>query len=212
MQNERKSLFGLIASGFFIALPVLLIGLALDKIHNTLKAVVLPLLDALPGEVFHDPMIRGIVMIVAIVVLLVLVGLLARTRIGRATGSWLEAAFLNHLPLYAFLHNLTSGMSGKDDNRSFRSVLVTVNPGLHQLGLLIERHADGSGTVFLPSSPNPVSGTVLVVEATLIRELHVPAHRLFQSLSSWGDGTAKVLDMARDIKGKDGLKEEIASD
>ena len=174
-------------------LPVLLAGLVLGKIYRALQAVVHPLMDVLPGEVFRDPVIRGFVVIIVIVVLLLLVGLLARTQKGQAIGRRMETLILNRLPFYAMLRNIASGLAGKEDEKSLRSVLVTVEPGLQQLGLLVERHADGSGTVFLPSSPNPGSGTVFIVEAARMQELHVPAHRIFNCLSSWGYGTTAIL-------------------
>lgn len=103
---------------------------------------------------------------------------------------------LQRLPFYSVLRNLASGLAGKEDERSLRPVLVTVNPGIQQLGLLIERHPDGSGTIFFPSSPTTGSGTVLVVEAALIREVRTPGHKLFNALGKWGVGTAALLSAA----------------
>jgi uncharacterized membrane protein len=196
MQDERRTVLGLIAESFFIVLPILLVGLAFEKTYTTLQAVVHPVLDTFPSVVFRNPVIRELAVVVVIMVLLLLIGLVAHTRMGRAIGRWLEAGFLKHLPFYTMLRNLSSGLAGKEGEHSFRTVMVTMNPGQQQMGLLVERHSDGSGTVFLPSSPNPGSGTVVVVEAALMRELPVPSHRLLQCLSSWGDGTAAMLEMA----------------
>jgi uncharacterized membrane protein len=193
MENARTSLIGLIVGGFFIVLPMLLVGLVIEKIYHTLETVVYPMLESLPSEFFHNPLIRGLVIIIAVVALLLLVGLLARTRAGQAIGHRVEAGILNRLPFYAMLRNIASGLAGKEDEKSLRPVMVMVQPELQQLGLLVERHADGSGTVFFPFSPNPGSGTVLIVEALLIRELHIPAHRIFNCLSSWGYGATAVL-------------------
>jgi len=212
MQKIHRSLLLLIAEGFFIALPVLLLGLLLKKLYETLKTFILLLVDALPGKLFHEPIIRGLAVVAGIVVLLMLIGILTHTWMGRAIGRWLEAAFLRRLPFYTLLRNFAMGLAGKEDEQALRTVLVTVKPGVQQLGLLVEHHADGSGTVFLPSSPNPGSGTVLIVEASLIRELHVPAHKLIKCLSRWGDGTTNVLAMTRDSKGKDEIKEDMSSD
>jgi uncharacterized membrane protein len=212
MQNKLKSLLVLLAEGFFIVLPVLLVVFVFKKLYDTLKTVILKLVDVLPGKVFQEPMMRVLAVVVAIIMLLVLLGLLTHTRLGRAIGRWLEGAFLRRLPLYSLLRNFAKGLAGKEDEHALKTVLVTVKPGVQQFGLLVEHHADGSGTVFLPSSPNPSSGTVQIVEASLIRELHVPAHMLFKCLSRWGDGTTTVLAMTHDMEGKDGQKEEKASD
>jgi uncharacterized membrane protein len=210
MQNKLKSLLMLLAEGFFIVLPVLLVVFVFKKLYETMKTVILKVVDALPGELFREPVIRGLAVIVAIVVLLMLLGLLTHTRLGQAIGRWIEAAFLRRLPFYTLLRNFAKGLAGKEDEHALKTVLVTVKPGVQQFGLLVERHADGTGTVFLPSSPNPSSGTVQIVEASLIRELHVPAHMLFKCLSRWGDGTTTVLAMTRDREGKDEQKEEMS--
>lgn len=202
MHNTRKSLLGLFTGGFFVLLPVLLVGLVLEKMYHTLQPVAHSLLDELPGEIFRNPAIRDLGAVAAVAAMLLLVGLLARTRMGQAIGHWLETGLLNRLPFYAMLRSLASGLAGKEDDSSMKPVMVTVNPGLQQMGLLVERHADGCGTVFLPSSPNPGSGTVLVVEASLISELHIPSHRIFNSLSRWGYGTMTVLATARDRESK----------
>jgi uncharacterized membrane protein len=196
MTGSRKPGISLLISGFLIVLPVLLAGLLLERIFYAVRAVIHPLLDALPGTVFQDPAVRFAVVCVTLAGLLMLVGVLARTRIGQASGRWLETNCLNRLPFYSLLRNLASGLAGKENENSLKPVLVTVNPGMQQMGLLVERLPDGSGAVFIPSSPNPGSGAVFVVEASLIRELNVPAHRTVQCLARWGDGTAKVLKMS----------------
>lgn len=188
MNDRGKTIIGLVGSGFFVALPVLLAGMVLQKFFHLIKGVVHPLMDTFPGAVFREPAARFIVVCVAIVGLLWLVGAVARTGRGKQVGRWIEAGLLNRLPLYTFFRNLASGLAGKEGEGALRPVLVTVNPGMQQLGLIVERHADGNATVFIPSSPNPGSGSVVVVEAALLRELHVPAHRVFQCLSGWGYG------------------------
>lgn len=197
MNNAKQTLTGLVVGGFFVLLPVLLVGLFIEKVFSVLQGVVHPLLDAMPGTVFHNPWLRFGAVLLAVLLVLLLTGLLARTQAGRSVGRRVETGVLRRLPFYSVLRNLASGLAGKEDERSLRPVLVTVNPGLQQLGLLIERHADGSGTVFFPSSPATGTGTVLVVEASLIRELRVPGHKLFNALGKWGLGTADLLAAAQ---------------
>lgn len=197
MTNAKNTVTGLVVGGFFVLLPVLLVGLVMEKVFSILQGVVHPLLDAMPGEVFHNPWLRFVIVLLAVLLVLLFTGLLARTQAGRRGGQRLESLVLRRLPFYSVLRNLASGLAGKDDEGSLRPVLVTVNPGLQQLGLLIERHPEGHGTVFFPSSPTTGTGTVLVVEASLIGELRVPGHKLFNALGKWGLGTAELLSAAQ---------------
>jgi uncharacterized membrane protein len=110
---------------------------------------------------------------------------------------------LNRLPFYMLLRNLASGLQGRDDDQSLRPVLVEVDiPGLRQLGLIVEQYADGSATVFLPSSPNPSQGTVVIVDAARIRPLPVSTRKVFGALARWGQGTASLLNEAGERIGR----------
>lgn len=193
MNNAKNTVSGLVVGGFFVLLPVLLVGLFIEKVYSVLQGVVHPMLDAMPGTVFHNPWMRFVAVLLAVLLALVLTGLLARTRAGRSVGSRVETVVLRRLPFYSVLRNLASGLAGKEEEGSLRPVVVTTNPGIQQFGLLVERHADGSGTIFFPSSPTTGTGSVMIVEASLIRELRVPGHKVFQSLGKWGFGAAALL-------------------
>jgi uncharacterized membrane protein len=192
----HRTWFGLLASGFFIALPLLLLGLLIKQIFLVLQGIIQPLLDVLPGTVFKNPTVRFLLVCLAIALLLMLIGLLAQTRMGRAIGGWLESKVLNRIPFYSLLRNLAVGMTGRDDAESLKPVRVTVDvPGLEQWGFIMERHADGSATVFLPSSPNPSSGTVVIVEPARLREVpRVPGRKVLMCLGRWGAGSAALLE------------------
>lgn len=200
-KKTHTSIAGLLAGGFFIVLPLLLVVLVLQQIFSALQEVIRPLVDALPGKILQHRSVRFLVISLVFVVLMVLVGWVARTRLGQAIGRWLEAKILKHVPFYSLLRNLSSGLAASDDEKSLKPVLVTVDvPGLQQLGFIVERYADGSATVFLPSTPNPSSGTVVVVEPARLRELRVPAKQVFKCLGRWGDGTAALLEMAQEVE------------
>jgi len=184
-----------LSSGFVILLPLLVVGLLVEQIFLALHALLLPLLDAMPGVVFQRTAVRLVAVCLTFVVLLYMVGLLARTRMGRALGGWMEPGLQNHVPLYLVLHNLAAGLVERGEEKTMIPAQITVDsPGLTQLGLIVEQHADGSATVFLPGSPNPSSGTVVVVDAERIRELHVPVPSVFKCVGSWGHGTAALLE------------------
>jgi len=193
--DTRRSLLAMVASGFFIALPLLLFGLVIVKIYQIVAQYILPILYAMPGTVFHSPAARFIAIVLAVLLLFALIGAVARTRMGQIIGSWLERTVLSRLPYYNMVRTMLSGLAGRDDTASLKPVLVTVDvPGLCQLGLIVERHADGCATVYLPSSPNLGSGTVVIVEPSRMRELHTPLPKLARCLSRWGYGAKAILE------------------
>jgi uncharacterized membrane protein len=195
--RAQKSLTGLLVHGFFILLPVLLVGWMATKVFLALQGVIRPMLDAMPGLILRHRYLRLLASCVAVAALLLLVGLLAQTRAGQAVGRWLETKILNRVPFYPLLRNLASSLAGRDDASALKPVLVTVDdPGLQQLGFILERHPDGNVTVFLPSSPSTGSGTVVIVNPPRIRELHIPGRQVMKCLGRWGDGAAALLQKA----------------
>lgn len=197
MTDKRASLSGLIAIGFLILLPVLLLGLILAKLYELLAGWVHLLLDAMPGVIFHSEFIRFLAVVLAIVVLFVTVGVLAETRVGRATGRWLELSLLSRLPFYNTLRVLVAGLAGRKETEAMRPVVVKIDDaGLDQLGFSVETHADGRLTVFLPDTPNPSSGTTVIVPRNRLRDLNVPVGSVLGCLVRWGHGTAKLLERA----------------
>lgn len=192
--ENRRTLPALVATGFFILLPVLLLVLVLERLFVTLQEKLEPLLGAFPGTVFRNPTVRFGVALLLLLLLLALIGWVAGTRPGQAAGRWLDRRVLGRLPLYALLRSLAAALTGSRSQESLKAVAVTVDiPGLQQLGVIIEKHADGSATVFLPSTPAVGSGTVVVVEASRLRELDVPARKVFGALARWGHGTGALL-------------------
>lgn len=197
MTDERASLPSLIASGFVILLPVLLLGLIIAKLYEILAGWLQPVLNAMPGIVFSREATRFLAVIFAIVVLFLAVGALARTRLGRAAGRRVELVLLNRMPFYNALRVLATGVGGQQNVEAMRPVVVTVDePGLAQLGFVMETHADGCYTVFLPSTPNPASGTTVIVCRERLRDLNVPVPSVLGCLGRWGHGTARLLERA----------------
>jgi uncharacterized membrane protein len=84
-------------------------------------------------------------------------------------------------------------------------VLVTVDdPGLVQFGFLLETHPDGHFTVFLPGSPNPGSGTTVIVGSERLETLKMSSTGVLRCLSNFGRGTAALLERSRAEAGKRG--------
>jgi uncharacterized membrane protein len=74
-----------------------------------------------------------------------------------------------------------------------KSGLLTVDPGIEAFVLVIEDHGGDHLTVFIPGSPNPVSGNVQIVRKDLVRMLNVRMTDIGSALQQWGVGSAKVL-------------------
>lgn len=194
MSIVRASLFTVIGRGFVIALPLLLLVAVIKILFGIVAGLILPLLHAMPGVIFQNDTAQYIAVAVALVFLFFLVGALAGTHVGRSAGHWIEASMLRRLPMYDALCALVAGLITPDGSESMKPVLVTVDvPGLQQFGFLLETHPDGRSTIFLPGSPNPGSGTCVIVEPHRVQALHASAPAVFRCLTRWGSGASVLL-------------------
>jgi uncharacterized membrane protein len=182
-----------LALGLFAVLPVLLLYLLLGQLIDMLLVLTTPVLDLLPEIGLTDATQRQVVAAVLLIGLLLLVGLFAQTGIGRRAGSWLERTFLHRLPLYELLRSLSTRLSGGEDAATFRPATVSILPGVRSLGFIVEEHASGSFTVFVPFAPTPTFGSIYIVEPDRVRFVDGKARAALSCVASWGDGTAALV-------------------
>lgn len=193
-EDSRSSLLALIGRGFVIVLPLLLLGVVVQILYGIVAGWIHPVLDAMPGIVFQNEAFRFVAVVGVVVVLFLMVGALAGTRLGQSVGRRIELSMLSRLPFYNALRVIVAGLAGRDDAGAMKPVLVTVDePGLQQFGFLLETHADGRSTVFLPGSPNPGSGSSVIVAPERVQELHISVREVLRCLSRWGHGSAVLL-------------------
>ena len=99
-------------------------------------------------------------------------GLLARVSFANRVVKKAEAGVLWRIPGYGLVRALTDSLDKSAVASSMRPVLVHF--GDHaQLAFEVEQLTDGRRVVFVPGSPNPRAGSVLVVNENLIES--VPA-------------------------------------
>ena len=200
--DQPASVGGLFAHGLYALLPLMIVVLVARKLISMLQELLAPVLNHLPGVVLRSPSVRFLMVCVVVAGALVLVGLLARLRVCQAAGSWVESAVLKKIPFYSMLRGFSSTLAAKDGAPAMKVARVTVDiPGFDQLGIILERHQDGSATVFLPSSPNASSGTVAIVEPDRIREVGLSPKSVVGCMGRFGYGTADLLSRTDQSEG-----------
>jgi uncharacterized membrane protein len=58
---------------------------------------------------------------------------------------------------------------------------------------IIEEFDDGRFTVFVPSAPTPVSGSVYVLTGDRVHPLDVPLTRAIKTIAQWGSGSKDLV-------------------
>ena len=186
---SRGSLWNTFVTGALVLLPVYLTLLLLLKAMGAVAGLVRPLASLLPEWVPAERLIS----LLAVLGVCVLVGGATRTRAGRALGERLDKAFFERLPGYALFRSLTQQVAGKTDGgHVWQPALVELEDALVP-AFVIEEFDDGRYTIFVPSVPTPLAGTVYVLSRERVHLVEVPFKQAVKAMSQWGSGAKDLV-------------------
>lgn len=154
-----------VASGLVVVVPVLVILFVLNWLYT--KVAELPIVDTLP------PYYGVPVAIVVFAMLVLSVGYLMRTTIGRLFETGLDSA-MNRVPLIRVLYNASklaveTALTGTDDLQ--KPVRLETWPGIRMTAFKTgQTTADGQEVLFMPTAPNITTGFVIEVDPSRIEE------------------------------------------
>ena len=193
MKRIRRYLVAGILVWAPLAVTYLLLRFAVNVMDRTL--LLLPF-KYRPDEVlgFHIP---GLGVILAVVVLL-LTGLLAANFVGRAfVGGW--ESLLDRIPVVRAIYSAAKNfaeMVFSDSSQSFKKVLLIEYPrkGLYglafqtatELGEVQARTGEEVVSCFVPTTPNPTSGFIIIVPKKDIIELDMEVDEALKMIISLG--------------------------
>ena len=171
------------ASGLIVLAPILIILLVLNYLYS--RIVDLPVIQDL-----QEPF--GFFVAVVVFVMLVLsVGYLMRTTVGRLFESYLDAA-MNRVPLIRVLYNASklaveTAVSGTDDLQ--KPVKVEPWEGMRMTAFKTGKTADdGRIVLFLPTAPNITTGFVMEVDPADVSETDETVEEALTRVLSAGFG------------------------
>jgi len=192
MKYAREFITSTVVGGLFIVVPVYLATLLLLKGMKSVAVLVRPIAllipDWLPAE--------GLLSLLLVLALCFLIGVAVRTPTGRATRERLEMVFFERLPGYGLLRSLTQRLSGDSEQNTWQPALVEIEDALVP-GFIIEELDDGRFTVFVPSVPTPLAGSVYVIGRERVHILDIPFTKAISSVSRWGAGSKELVAAMR---------------
>jgi uncharacterized membrane protein len=193
---EPRSVFARWRANFLTGLVVLLpavLTLALVKwIFGTIASVTDLLLFFVPRSLTHDDAGKGpmfwhwsLAAFGLAVVLVSLAGLLARYYVGKRMIAWLDSTMLR-VPLLNKIYGTIKQVNeafGSGSKTSFKTVVLVEFPraGMYSVGFLTsEQHAEVQAKtkeevvcVFVPTTPNPTSGFLVLVPEDKVTRLEM---------------------------------------
>jgi uncharacterized membrane protein len=192
MKGKLAFLKTTVIGGIVFLVPLIIFIVIIGKALEIMAVLAMPLAGFLPIESIGGFAVANLISIVSIVLLCFLAGLAARTAIAGKLLNWIESTILSKIPIYAFVKGMTESVAGIQNKEGLKPVLVEFDDR-SQIGFEVERIEGGSVAVYVPGSPNPWSGAVLVMKAERVKPLDVPLTSALQSVTDFGQGTNSLL-------------------
>lgn len=178
--------------GLLVLLPAYVAILLLLKAAQGVVTLLAPITSGLSGS-HRTLMAFAIVLGVSF-----LTGLAIRTRVGRRVSDLVEHRVLDRIPGYGLMRAVSRRLGGEDDGAAlFTVALVELEEALVP-GFVVEEHADGRVTVFVPSVPTPAAGALYILTPERVHRVDVPLPTALGCITRWGTGSGALLAAMRD--------------
>ena len=184
-----------IIDGLLLAIPLVVLGLLLGHVIELLRKALAPVAALAPQGRIVGIALVDLLAIAALLVGLVLVGLFARSNVGRRTAHAIEQLVLRKIPGFLLFRAIAAGFSSTEKEAGFKPALIEFDDHA-ELGFIVEDNQTAENVVvFLPSAPTPAAGSVVVVPRARIRLLDMPAGAAIKSITGLGLGLQAFVQM-----------------
>jgi len=175
-------------SGLIIVVPIYFSVLLLVRAMQAVGGVVRPLALLLPEWLPAEQLLS----LVLVLLVCFLIGVAVRGPAGRAARERIEKSLFERIPGYALFRSLTQQLAGSREEQVWKPALVEIEEALVP-AFIIEEFDDGRFTVFVPSAPTPLSGSVYILTPERVHLLDIPFTTAIKSLSRWGSGSKELV-------------------
>lgn len=184
-------------AGLLVIAPVYLAIVLLLKGLKTLLDLMKPI-----AKVFPESMrASNLAALVIFLFLCVLVGIAMHTAVGENIRNSLERSFFSRIPGYSLFQSLTLRLAGQSQDDAWESALVEIEHALVP-AFIIEDLPDGRFTVFVPSIPTPMAGTVYILPPERVHRTDVPFKQAVLTVSKWGSGCKNLVAAMKQVESR----------
>jgi uncharacterized membrane protein len=181
----------LIGGVVFLAPLVVLIWLG-GKAGKILRRLAQPLDPHLPFDKVAGILVADVVAVALLILLCFLAGLFARASMAGRFIRKAESGVLWRIPGYGFIKALTDSLDTKRAAATLRPVLIHFDDAA-QLAFEVDRLPDGRRVIYIPSSPDPRAGNVMVMDADRVEDVPMTFMATLRSMCALGKGLGGCL-------------------
>ncbi|MBM7061454.1 hypothetical protein JQX08_12135 [Pseudomonas sp. UL073] len=165
-----------VVGGLLFILPLLLIGVLVEKAVHLLRPAIAKLLPMFPDHAIAGVTLFSLLALVALLLICFLAGLLARTRFARQLLEPLENGILANIPGYQLVKDTASRVAGLDNEEGLVVGLLE-DDGRYVFCVTRDEPRDGMIAVYRPDA-GPAGGTAGEL-------LFVPAESFIRTDLTW---------------------------
>jgi uncharacterized membrane protein len=175
MKQRVSKTFGFLKTtaigGLIFLLPLAVIGGLLGYVYNIVSVICEWLKDYLPVDSASGTALLFLIAVGILVLLCFLCGLAARRAIARKFSQFVEKYLIMVFPKYAIYKDILAGNVGGDAHGpSLDPITIRFDDAI-RIGFEAGRTEQGLVIVYLPGSPDPWTGHVVLVAQDRIRPL-----------------------------------------
>lgn len=189
--KEKLGLFKTtLLRGLVFLLPLVVLVAVFGKAYSFMASIILPIAKKIHAETILGITVLNLIIFFSLFIICFFSGLVAKSYLGKKLFLFVENK-LAVLPGYPLFKAKLTGSIGKEDKKKpLKTVLVTFKDR-QQLGFEIERNND-KVCVFLPGSPDPWTGTCVIVSVDKINHALGGLHDTQKIFERLGKGSLKA--------------------
>lgn len=192
MNAAKRFIQTTLIGGAFFLLPLVITLMLLGKVLQIVSQLIEPITKNLPQGTLAGVPAPRLFAILALLLICMLAGLLARTRPAQGVVGWLERTILFRIPGYSYMKTMGGNLVGADAGARYLPVIARIEDSW-QMGFVIEHVPGGHSAVFIPGTPNPWSGSVYFMSEDRFRLLDVSLQATLTCVKAFGAGAQPML-------------------
>ncbi len=176
-----------VIGGLVFVVPLFVFVWLASKALKLLRRAAEPLAALLPLDRVIGVLAADALIVVVLIVICFIGGLLARVSSAYRFVKKAESGVLWRIPGYGFIRALTDTLDKRAGASAMRPVLVHFDDAA-QLAFEVDRLADGRCVVYIPSSPDPRAGSVMVMDGARVEPVPLTFVAALRDLRALGRG------------------------
>jgi uncharacterized membrane protein len=183
-----------LVGGLVFMVPIFVLAFLGTKAVKLLQRLGKPLAAVLPVDsTLWGLVVADVIAIVAVIIACFLGGLLARVSFAGRFVRKAEMGVLWRIPGYGFVKALTDSLDKRAAESTLRPVLIHFDDAA-QLAFEVDRLPDGRRVIYIPSSPDPRAGSVMVMDADRVEPVPMTFLATLRSMRALGRGLGPLLN------------------